>query len=321
MKIFITGASGFVGGAAARALIKDGHDVMAMSRSSKSDDIIRQWGGKPTRCDLETVTETDIGEADIVLHCAAFVESWGPKDAWYTVNVLGTQKMLDVSQAANVKRFIHIGTEAAIIYGQALNNADESVPLAPDSPYPYCATKAQAEQRVRKANQEGVFETIVLRPRFIWGPGDTTLLPTIEAMAASGEWSWINHGKAETSTTHIDNLVHAINLSLTKGHGGEAYFILDDGTITMKEMITAMAQSRNLSLANKSIPSWMADLVGRLSERIWRLFNFKTEPPLTAHAAMVMSRDCILNGDKALSELGYKPVLSRTDGLIALQNV
>ncbi len=318
MRIFVTGASGFVGGAATKVFVEAGHQVTAMSRSEASDAVIRDLGAQPVRCDLETITAEHIGDAEIVLHSAAFVEAWGPKDAWYKYNVLGTQTMLDAAQAASAQRFIHIGTEAGICHGQHVHGADETVPLAPDSPYPYCATKAQAEKRVRDANRGGTFETIILRPRFIWGPGDTTLLPMVEAMAKSGKWMWINDGKAMTSTTHIDNLVHAINLSLTKGGGGEAYFILDDGTISMKDMIGGMAQARQLTLPDKSISSGMADFVGGASEKIWRLLGLKSEPPLTAHAAMVMSRDCTLDGSKAQADLGYHPVTTRAEGLAAL---
>ena len=317
MRIFVTGASGFVGGAATRALVADGHELRAMSRSDRSDRRIRSLGAEPVRCDLETITADDIGNCETVLHCAAFVEAWGPKDAWHQINVLGTRTMLDRAAAAGVSRFIHIGTEAAICHGQHVHNADESVPLAPDSPYPYCATKAQAEQLVRDADRDG-FTTLVLRPRFVWGPGDTTLLPMIEAMAKSGKWTWINQGRAMTSTTHIANLVHAIEMALTEGTGGAAYFIVDDGTIRMKDMISAMAQSRSLKLPETSIPGWLGDGLGRTMEAIWRTFNLSGDPPLTAHAAMVMSRDCTLNGNKAWSELHYRPVISRAEGLAGL---
>lgn len=317
MHIFITGASGFVGGAAARDLVAKGHKVSAMSRSEASDAKITALGARPVRSDLESIAPEHLKGVDAVIHAAAFVEAWGPKDAWYKSNVLGTQAVLDAARGAGVKRFIHIGTEAAIVHGQHIHRADESYPLAPNSPYPYCSTKAQAEMRVREANAPG-FTTIVLRPRFIWGPGDTTLLPVIEAMAKAGKWTWIDGGKAVTSTTHIDNLVHAIDLALTKGEGGKAYFILDDGEVSMREIISGMAASKGLTLPDKSIPGWLADTVGAVSEGVWRLFGLKGEPPLTRHAAMVMSRDCTLNGDKARAGLGYAPVITRAEGLVRL---
>ncbi len=167
---------------------------------------------------------------------------------------------------------------------------------------------------MRESNAPG-FETLVLRPRFIWGPGDTTLLPTIEAMAKAGKFMWIDGGRARTSTTHIDNLTHTIDLALTKGRGGEAYFVLDDGVTTMREIISGMAAARGVFLPDKSVPSWLADAIGAVSEGAWRTFSLKGEPPLTRFSAMIMSRDAVLKDDKARAELGYRPVISREDGL------
>jgi nucleoside-diphosphate-sugar epimerase len=253
-----------------------------------------------------------------VLHCAAFVEQWGPRDAWHRFNVLGTRAVLTAAKQAGVRRFIHIGTEAALLEGQHLRGVDETYPLAPNSPYPYSSTKAQAERIVRESNAPG-FETLVLRPRFIWGPGDTTLLPTIEAMAKAGKFMWIDGGRARTSTTHIDNLVHAIELALSKGRGGEAYFILDDGVTTMRAMITGMAASRGLTLPDKSAPAWLADTLGAFAEGAWRTFGLKGEPPLTRFSAMIMSREAVLKDDKARAELGYRPVIGVAEGLRAMR--
>jgi nucleoside-diphosphate-sugar epimerase len=317
MRIFVTGASGFVGGAAVRKLVADGHDVRAMSRSEKSDAKIAALGGKPVRCDLEDVTAANIGDAEAVIHSAAFVEQWGPRDAWRKFNVDGTARMLKAAREAGAKRFIHISTESVLWRGQHLRGVDETYPRAPNSPYPYAATKAQAEELVEAANAAD-FQTIILRPRFIWGPGDTTLLPTIEAMARSGQWMWVNHGAAQTSTTHIDNLVHAIELALTQGRGGQAYFILDDGVRSMKEMIGGIANARGIRLPDKSIPGGVADAIGVACETVWRTFGLKSDPPLTRFSAMIMSRDSVLNDAKARTDMGYRPVISVEQGLRAL---
>lgn len=315
MRIFVTGASGFVGGAATKRFVTDGHDVTAMSRSEKSEAAIRALGATPVRCDLESVEAEHLRGVDAVVHCAAFVEQWGPRDAWRRFNVDGTARTLKAAHEAGVKRFIHISTESVLWRGQHLRDADETYPLAPNSPYPYAATKAQAEVLVREANAPG-FGTIILRPRFIWGPGDTTLLPTIEKMAKSGQWLWVNDGQAMTSTTHIANLVHAIDLALTRGRGGEAYFILDDGVRPMKEMIGGIAQNAlGVSLPDKSIPSWLADAIGATCEGAWTVLPLSGEPPITRFSAMILSRDSILKDGKARQEMGYAPVISVEDGL------
>lgn len=272
------------------------------------------------RCNLDDVSETQLAGCEVVLHCAAFVEAWGDPDDWDRINVGGTKRMLAAAQKAKVRRFIHIGTEAALVHGQHLRDADENQPLAPQSPYPYCRTKALAEQAVRSANQPAAdFVTIVLRPRFIWGPGDLTLLPTMLEFASQGKWMWIDGGRAMTSTTYIGNLVEGIVLALHKGVPGEAYFILDDGQRTMREIITGMAQSANVQLPNRSMPGWLAEGIGGVCEFVWRSLSLKGTPPLTRHAAMVMARDCTLRGDKAARELDYVPKFSVEQGLAELR--
>jgi len=318
MRIFVTGASGFVGGAAAKHFAGQGHDVRAMSRSEKSDSKIKALGATPVRCDLEDVTAAHIGDAEAVLHSAAFVEQWGPREAWRRFNVDGTARMLKAAREAGAKRFIHISTESVLWRGQHLRGVDETYPRAPNSPYPYASTKAQAEELVEQANTPE-FQTIILRPRFIWGPGDTTLLPVIEHMSKSGQWQWIDGGRAQTSTTHIANLVHAIELALTKGQGGEAYFILDDGVRSMKEMISGIAATRDITLPDRSIPSWAADTLAGVVEGAWRTFNLKGEPPVTRFGAMIMSRDSVLIDAKARREMGYAPLISVEEGLRQLR--
>jgi nucleoside-diphosphate-sugar epimerase len=319
MNIFITGASGFVGGAAARRLIAQGHSVRAMSRSDKSDAVLRALGATPVRCSLDDVAAEHLSGCEAVIHAAAFVEAWGPPDAWDKANVGGTQRMLLAARRAGVSRFVHIGTEAALIHGQDLVDVDESYPLAFGSPYPYCRTKALAEQAVKDANDvAGNFTTLVLRPRFIWGPGDQTLLPIILEMAKTGKWVWIDHGAAQTSTTHIDNLVDAIALALTGGEPGAAYFILDEGQRSLREIIDGMAGAVGVTLPAKSIPYWLAASVAWCAETAWRTLSLRGEPPLTRHAAMVMARTCTLRGDKARRELGYVPSVSVAAGLRAM---
>ncbi|MBL8536424.1 MAG: NAD-dependent epimerase/dehydratase family protein [Hyphomonadaceae bacterium] len=318
MRIFVTGASGFVGGAATRKFVAGGHQVRAMSRSEKSDAAIAALGAAPVRCDLEDVTAAHVGDSEAIVHCAAFVEQWGPVDAWKRFNIDGTERMLAASREAGALRFIHISTESVLWRGQHLRDVDETYPRAPNSPYPYSWTKARAEELVERANG-AEFQTIILRPRFIWGPGDTTLLPTLRAMAASGQWMWIDGGRARTSTTHIDNLIHAIELALTKGRGGEAYFVLDDGVRTLREMIGAIAGSQGISLPDREIPAWAADVAGATAEIVWRLFGLRSEPPLTRFSAMIMSREAVLRDGKARAELGYAPVIGVEEGLARMR--
>ncbi len=259
------------------------------------------------RCALGEVTAGHLGASETVIHCAAHVEAWGPWSDFWRVNVDGTAQLLDVAKRAGVKRFIHIGTEAALFHGQPMRDVDETYPLALKSPYPYSCTKAHAEKIVRAANDPGAgFSTIVLRPRMIWGPGDLTILPAVKEMAAKGRFAWVDGGTIRTSTTYIGNLVAAMELALEAGQGGEAYFILDDGPVVFREFLTRLAAADGVSLPDKTIPSAVVRAVGFLGETLWRLLQLPGRPPLTRFEANIMSVDCILSDTKARREMGYR---------------
>jgi nucleoside-diphosphate-sugar epimerase len=311
--LFITGASGFVGGAIVRALAGR-FTLRALSRSTGSDAAIRALQATPVRGELGSVTADAISGCEAVIHCAAFVKQWGTREQFWTANVEGTRQLLDVARRAGARRFIHIGTEAALFHGQHMREIDERYPYPAHTPFLYSETKAAAEKLVLAADAPG-FATLSIRPRFVWGPGDQTILPVLEAMVRSGRFVWIDGGRAQTSTTHIANLVHAVELALERGTGGNAYFVTDEGTTPMREFLTALLATRRVVPPDKSIPGWLARTLGTVTETAWRALGRTSDPPLTRFAAAMMSRDCTISTDKAQRELGYAPVISRSEGL------
>lgn len=318
MKIFLTGGTGFVGGAVLKAF-SPRHSIAALSRSAKGDAVIEALGAKPVRGDLESVSSEMIKGAEAVIHAAAFVEEWGPRSQYEAVNVTGTERLLRAAKTADARRFVHVGTEAALFRGQPMRDIDETYPLAPDSPFPYSATKARAEALVIAANDPGGgFETIVIRPRLIWGEGDQTILPAVKAMAEAGKFAWIDGGRAMTSTTHIDNIVFALDLALTKGRSGEAYFIVDGPPIAFRDFLTPYLRTAGVALPEKSVPGALIRLVANVAEPLFRLANSATPPPITRFTAHIMSRDCTISDRKARAELGYRPVISVAEGLARL---
>lgn len=318
MNIFITGASGFVGNAFVKAAAPR-HAIRAMSRSEKSDAVIRAAGATPVRCSLDDVARETLQGADAVVHCAAYVEDWGPWRDYWRYNVEATKRVLAAAKEAGVKRFVHIGTEAALLRGQDLRNVDETYPLALNSPFPYSRTKAYAEKAVRQANDPARgFETVVVRPRFVWGPGDLTLLPVLREMAARGAFAWIGGGRHKTSTTYIGNLAYAIELALTEGRGGEAYFVLDGEPVVFRDFLTRMAGAAGITLPDREVPASVARVLAFVSEKAWRILPLPGRPPLTRFAANIMSRDCMLVDAKARREMGYAPPFTIEAGLAAL---
>ncbi|MGI9021011.1 MAG: NAD-dependent epimerase/dehydratase family protein [Solirubrobacterales bacterium] len=163
-KAFVTGGSGFIGGRLLRRLAADGVSARALARSEASAAKVVELGAEPIRGDLDDTDAMAAGAqgCDVTFHLAAHVADWGPREDFERGNVAGTRNALEASREAGVGRFVHCGTEAAILAGQALNGADETEPLRPDSPAPYSATKAEAEALVREANGEGI-ETVARR--------------------------------------------------------------------------------------------------------------------------------------------------------------
>ena len=252
---FVTGGSGFIGGRLIERLVAEGIRVRALARSDSSGAAVEARGAEAVRGDLADVDAIRAGAqgCDTAYHLAANVEQWGPWQDFVRDNVVGTQNVLSAAKAAGVARFVHCGTEAALIAGEPLRNVDESAPLRPDSKAPYAATKAQAELAVRDANGKG-FETVVIRPRFVWGAGDTTLLPAMVDMVKSGRFAWIGGGKQLTDVTHVDNVVEGLLLGARNGRGGEAYFVTDDDPVVFREFVSALLETQGVERAQPVDP-------------------------------------------------------------------
>ncbi|EQA37315.1 3-beta hydroxysteroid dehydrogenase/isomerase family protein [Leptospira inadai serovar Lyme str. 10] len=318
MRLLITGASGFVGGAIAKRL-KENHSILALSRSAESDAILKKAGIEVFRGNLGAIPTEALRGIDIVIHCAAFVGPWGNRKDFWEANVDGTSQLLDAARAVGVKRFIHMGTEAALFHGQDMIQIDETYPYPKVTPYLYSETKAEAERRVLAANAKE-FKTLVLRPRLVWGPGDTSVLPVLKKMVSEGKFLWIDGGKAKTSTTYIQNLVDATELALTRGNGGEAYFITDNEDQTFRSFLTAMMKTQGIDLPKGSVPSFLARSLAFIVEGIWNLFGIKSEPPLLRFATDIMAKECTIKIDKAQKDLGYNPKIKVLEGLAAMRN-
>jgi hypothetical protein len=298
MKIFVTGGSGFVGGHLIEALAKKGHEVHAMARSEGSMATVKGYGATPIRGDLANVP--DLRSFDAVVHAAAFVEEWGTRAQFWEANVEGTSRVL----AAGAKRVVHVGTEAAVFRGQDLVDIDETYPYPEKHRYLYSETKAEAERRALAAG------AISIRPRLVWGPRDTSVLPAIVDMAKKGAFAWIDGGERLTSTTHVSNLVQALELALTRGRLGEAYFVADDGTRTLRELLTALARTEGVELPGRSLPSFVMRPLAFTVEGLWKLFGAR--PPLTRFAIDMMSATVTVRTDKARRELGYRPAVIKS---------
>ncbi|HWX97797.1 MAG TPA: NAD-dependent epimerase/dehydratase family protein [Solirubrobacteraceae bacterium] len=317
---FVTGGSGFIGGRLIERLRADGHTVHALARSTSAADRVRERGAEPVDGDLADAAAMRAGAegCELAFHAAATLGDWGTREEFERGNVDGTRHALRACAEAGVRRFVHVSTEAVLLAGGPLVNVDESAPLRPDSPALYSSTKARAEQAVLAANGER-FETVVVRPRFVWGVGDTTLLPVMLETVRSGRFAWIGGGRHRTSTTHVENTVEGLVLGATRGRPGNVYFVTDGEPVVFREFVSELLASQGVTAPSRSIPVWAGSALARAGEAGWRILPLPGRPPLTRFAFWVSSQECTIRIDKAREQLGYAPVKSIADGLAELR--
>jgi nucleoside-diphosphate-sugar epimerase len=316
---FVTGGSGFIGGALIERLRAEGWDVRALARSEGAAQKVGERGAVPVDGDLEDEPKlrAAAGGADVAFHAAAKVEDWGDPEEFERLNVRGTENVIAACRAAGVRRLVHVGTEAALMAGSPLVNVDEEAPLRPDSPALYPSSKAKAEQRVRDANGDGL-ETVVVRPRFVWGRGDTTLLPALVELVRSGRFRWVGGGRHLSATTHVDNTVEGLWLGATKAPAGGVYFVTDGEPVVFREFVSRLLETQGVTPPTGSVPAGVARVAAGAAEGLWRVLRRSGPPPLTRFAVWVSSQECTIDIGRAERELGYRPVKSREQGLAEL---
>src|SRR3954467_750313 len=149
MRFFLTGGSGFVGGAFISRARRLGHSVAALARSERSAATVRSLGADPVRGDLDDVPAMarGMGGCDAVVHAAASTKEWAPYAEFQAANVGGTERVLRAARDAGVRRLVHVSTEAVLLDGKPLVQVDETRPIPARVIGNYPRTKALAEQR------------------------------------------------------------------------------------------------------------------------------------------------------------------------------
>jgi nucleoside-diphosphate-sugar epimerase len=317
---FVTGGSGFIGGVLLRRLVRDGWAVRALARSERSAAKVREAGAEAVMGDLLDVEGMRAGASGCAyaFHAAAATVEWGPREEFVRGNVDGTRNALEACRTAGVRRFVHVGTEAALLSGDPLVNVDEAAPLRPDSKADYPATKAMAEQLVLDANGDG-FETVVLRPRLVWGPDDETILPIMKTMVEEGRFSWIGGGGHMTSTTHQDNAVEGLVLAAANGTPGSVYFVTDGEPVVFRDFFTQLLATAGVDAPKRNVPAALAKPLAAASEGLWRLLRRRSTPPLTRIQVWLSALECTIDISKARRELGYEPVKTVEEGMAELR--
>ena len=110
-------------------------------------------------------------------------------------------------------------------------------------------------------------EAMIVRPRFVWGRGDTTLLPLLVEGTRSGQFRWVGGGRHLTSTTHIDNTVEGLLLAAEHGRGGRAYFVTDGQPVVFRDFVSELIATQGVTPPKGSVPTPAAARSRRAARR------------------------------------------------------
>ena len=319
-RVFVTGGSGFVGGRLIERLVAEGHEVRALARSDEAAARVRAAGGEAVSGDLNSVEAVTAGADGCgwAFHVAANTSEWAPLGDYQRDNVDGTRNVLEACQKGGVRRLVQVGTTSGLLGGKPIVNVDEAVPLLLNSPVPYGATKARAEQMVVAANRDG-FETVVVRPHWIWGAGDTVILPRLIAAVQLGLFAWYGEARQLMSTTHVDNVVEGLMLGATRGAPGNAYWVTDGEPVVFRDFVTELLATQGVAPPTATISPRVAAVKARVGELAYRKLPLKGRPAITRFYFWVFSQECTVDDSKARGELGYREVKTREQGMAELR--
>ncbi|SMC75687.1 Nucleoside-diphosphate-sugar epimerase [Desulfocicer vacuolatum DSM 3385] len=313
--VLVTGGGGFLGKAIVKALVARGDQVTSFSRGfypeletlkvRQIQGDIADPGAAKTACE----------GMDAVYHVAAKAGVWGPFQEFYRANVLGTENILAACREKGVQRLIYTSSPSVVFDSNDMEGVNESVPYPEQFHAPYPETKAMAEKKVRAASG---CDTIILRPHLIWGPGDNHLLPGIVARAK--QLRRIGSGTNVVDTIYVDNAAQAHVLAgdaLKKNASlsGNIYFISQDDPIALWEMVDHFLKAAGLPPVQGSVSGRTAYWAGAILEVLFKIFPFKTEPPMTRFAARELATSHWFDISRAKQDLGYVPLVSTHEGL------
>jgi nucleoside-diphosphate-sugar epimerase len=317
--VFVTGATGFLGKKLCLELRDGGFFVTAIGRNEKiGKELLAQEISFAAAdiTDFEAMKKLSKNH-QFVIHCAALSSPWGKYRDFYDANVVGTQSIVDACLANKIERLVHISTPSIYFDFSNRSNVCESDPLPKKMVNHYAQTKLLAEQVVDKAYAQGL-ETLILRPRGIFGPGDTALLPRLVKVNQEMGVPLIDGGKQLVDMTYVDNVIEASILALTssKNSLGKKYNITNGEPIALVELFTELFAQIKIPLRFKPIKFAIARSYAAVLEFVAKTFLCGKEPSLTQYSVGVLGKGMTLNIDEAKKYLNYSPKITLREGII-----
>lgn len=320
MKVLVTGAGGFLGGAIVERLLRRGHQVRGYARGSYPALAAR--GVEMVRGDLADVRATAAACAGCraVVHAAALVPGVAASaDRFHAVNVAGTEAVIAGCRAHRVERLVFASSPSVVFAGRDLCGVDESVPYPSRYDSPYARTKALAEQAVLAAN-DAALATAALRPHLIWGPGDRHLVPGLAARARRGQLVQVGRGPFRVDVTYIDSAAEAHVLAVERlaagaPAAGRAYFISQGEPVDLWQFVGRLLKLAGAPPVRRRVPRWPVLAAAGVVEAAGRVLRPGAPPRLTRFLVRQISSSHWFDISAARRDLGYAPPVSISEGL------
>ena len=321
----VTGGCGFVGAAIARALEARGDEVIVLDLAPECP----VEGVDYRRIDITdqaAVIEACRG-VDTIIHNASIVHTKQNKqDVVWSVNLGGTENMLEAARQQGVPRFVYISSGSVVYEGKDIENGDESLPYSSVSQAPYADSKIAAEKLVLAENGKGGLATCALRPHVIFGPGDNRFMPALLAKGRNGQLRFqIGRGIWLSDYTYVSNLTDAVLLAdealakdgLNSVAAGQAYFITNGEPMLFWDFIRKVAARLGFPPIKYRAPKSLVYVIAAVMEGIDTLKGgtLNAEDGLTRFAIRYICTHHYFSIEKARRELGYNPSVTVDEGI------
>ena len=271
MRILITGATGFIGGHVVEACLERDRTVSAIVRPTSDSAALERRGVTLYRGELTDpgLVRAALTETDVVVHCAAKVGDWGPVADYREVNVEGLRVLLDACKGQALTRFIHLSS-LGVYAARHHHGTDESEPLPRRHRDGYSQSKVEAEQLAHHYYQEFGVPVVVLRPGFVYGPRDRTVMPRLIEGLRHGAVRYPGaRGQRMLNTIYVGNLIHAIFLAVESEQAvGQVYNLTDGEPVSKRRFVEKVADAMALPHPHLLPPYWLAWLVTWCCDRV-----------------------------------------------------
>jgi 2-alkyl-3-oxoalkanoate reductase len=316
-RFLLTGATGFIGGHIAEAIVQRGWPVSAIVRPSSDTTFLKKLNVNllPGELSDPRFVAEAVADADVVIHAAAKVGDWGPVENYRAANVDQLRVLLDACKGQALSRFVHVSS-LGVYEGRHHYGTDETVPPPAQHSDGYTQSKVESEQLALRYYQDFGVPMVVLRPGFVYGPRDRNVLPRIIENLRNHQVRYPGGGDGAMNTIFVLNFVQAVFLVLDNPEAvGQIYNLTDGEFVSKRRFIEAICDALGLDKPTGKPPLWLAKLVTAISEKKARWSGAKEAPKFTFAKLKFMGYNLDFSIEKAKRELGYLPRYSFNEGM------